>query len=61
MKEHKVWHTGKVPQEELDEIDSCELCRIIPELEKTCYATKYCHRQLRMDIGEAYGPQERRD
>ena len=38
--------------EELDEIDSCDLCRIMPELEKTCYATAYCHRQMKMDLTE---------
>ena len=48
--DHKVWRAGKAPQEELDDIDQCNLCHIMPELEKTCYATKYCHRQMRMDI-----------
>lgn len=51
-KKNKVWIAGKVPQEELDEIDSCRLCEILPELENTCYATEYCHRQLKMQIDE---------
>ena len=46
----KVWHAGKAPQNELDEIDRCRLCEIIPELEKTCYATAYCHRQLKIQF-----------
>ena len=46
MYENKVWKAGRARQEELDEIDQCRLCEIIPELEKTCYATEYCHRQL---------------
>ena len=50
MNENKVWHAGKARQEELDEIDQCQLCRIMPELAKTCYATEYCHRQLKMQI-----------
>lgn len=48
--DHKVWNAGKARQEELDEIDQCKLCKIIPELEKTCYATEYCHRQIKMDL-----------
>jgi len=51
MKEdHKVWHAGHPSKEELDEIDRCNLCKIIPELEKTCYATLYCHRQMQMQL-----------
>lgn len=50
---NKVWQAGKARQEELDAIDRCRLCEIIPELEKTCYATKYCHRQMKMQIEEA--------
>ena len=46
----KVYHAGKASQEELDEIDQCRLCEIMPELEKTCYATAYCHRQMRMEL-----------
>ena len=46
----KTWTAGKARREELDEIDSCRLCEIMPELEKTCYATRYCHRQLTMDL-----------
>ena len=46
----KVWHAGRARQEELDEIDQCRLCKIMPELENTCYATRYCHRQTRMDL-----------
>ena len=53
MKQNKVWHAGKVRQEELDEIDACRLCEIIPELEKTCYATEYCHRQMKMQLEES--------
>lgn len=48
--ENKVWHAGKARQEELEEIDRCRLCQIMPELEKTCYATAYCHRQLKMEL-----------
>lgn len=47
---HKVWKAGKAPKEELEEIDSCRLCEIMPELEKTCYATEYCHRQIKMQL-----------
>ena len=47
---NKVYHAGKARQEELDEIDQCRLCEIMPELENTCYATKYCHRQSKMDL-----------
>jgi len=48
---NKVWKLDrKAPQEELDEIDQCRLCEIMPELENTCYATKYCHRQLKIEI-----------
>ena len=52
MKEddHKTWRAGKARQEELDEIDRCRLCKIMPELAKTCYATEYCHRQLKMQL-----------
>lgn len=50
--EKKVWYAGRAPQEELDEIDSCRLCEIMPQLEKTCYATAYCHRQMRMQIDQ---------
>ena len=50
--QRKTWKAGKAPQEELDDIDSCRLCEIMPELEKTCYATRYCHRQLTMDLGK---------
>ena len=46
----KVWTAGKAPQEELDEIDQCRLCEILPDLENTCYATRYCHRQMKMEI-----------
>ena len=46
---NKVWHAGKAPREELEEIDRCRLCEIMPELAETCYATKYCHRQIKMD------------
>lgn len=48
--QRKIWKAGKARQEELDDIDSCRLCEIMPELEKTCYATRYCHRQLTMDL-----------
>ena len=48
--DHKVWKAGKARQEELDEIDQCRLCEIMPELEKTCYATAYCHRQMQMQL-----------
>ena len=50
--ERKVWHAGKESRGELDKIDQCKLCKILPELEKTCYATKYCHRQLTMESYE---------
>lgn len=50
--DRKIYYAGKARQEELDEIDSCDLCRIMPELEKTCYATAYCHRQMKMDLTE---------
>ena len=51
QEEKKVWKLSrKAPQEELDEIDQCRLCEIMPELENTCYATKYCHRQLKIEI-----------
>ena len=50
--EHKVWRAGIARQEELDEIDQCRLCEIMPEIAKTCYATEYCHRQLKMDFGQ---------
>ena len=48
----KVWHAGKAPQDELEEIDRCKLCEIMPELEQTCYATEYCHRQIKMEFVE---------
>ena len=48
--DRKVWHAGKARQEELDDIDQCRLCEIMPELEQTCYATEYCHRQLKMEV-----------
>lgn len=48
--DHKIYYAGKATQEELDEIDNCDLCRIMPELEKTCYATAYCHRQMKMEL-----------
>lgn len=51
-KKKKEWTCGKARQEELDSIDQCNLCRIMPELEKTCWATKYCHRQMKMQIEE---------
>lgn len=50
MAENKVWHAGRARQEELDEIDQCRLCEIKPELAETCYATKYCHRQMTMQL-----------
>lgn len=51
QEEKKVWKLSrKAPQEELDEIDQCRLCEIMPELENTCYATKYCHRQMKIEI-----------
>lgn len=50
MKEQKYWTAGRARQEELDEIDRCNLCRFLPRLAETCYATKYCHRQMRMEI-----------
>ena len=51
--DRKVWKTSRrANQEELDEIDRCQLCKIMPELEKTCYATEYCHRQTKMDLKE---------
>ena len=46
----KVWHAGKARQEELDEIDNCKLCEIMPELRKTCYAREYCHRQIQIQM-----------
>ena len=49
-KEHKIFRCGKASQEELDDIDNCKLCEIMPELANTCYATKYCHRQMQMDL-----------
>ena len=49
LNKNKVWSAGRAPQEELDEIDSCNLCKFIPMLAETCYATRYCHRQMRMD------------
>jgi len=55
MDKNKVWHAGKMPQDELDEIDRCNLCQIMPELANTCYATKYCHRQIKMEIEESQG------
>jgi hypothetical protein len=48
--EHKEWKAGKASQEELDAIDKCDLCKYLPRLEKTCYATKYCHRQMAMQL-----------
>ena len=45
----KVWSIGRASQEELDEIDNCNLCKLIPRLAETCYATRYCHRQMRME------------
>jgi hypothetical protein len=48
--DHKVWKAGKARPEELDEIDQCRLCEIMPELEHTCYATAYCHRQIQMQL-----------
>lgn len=48
--EHKIFRCGKARQEELDDIDNCRLCEIMPELSDTCYATEYCHRQMRMDL-----------
>ena len=54
--DNKVWHAGRLPQEELDEIDRCDLCErlkdIMPKLSETCYATKYCHRQMKMEIDD---------
>ena len=47
--DRKVWYAGRASQEELDEIDRCRLCEIMPHLEKTCYATAYCHRQISID------------
>ena len=47
---NKSWHAGKAHKEELDRIDKCDLCKIIPELENVCYAAKYCHRQMRMQL-----------
>ena len=59
MNEAKVWYAGRVRQEELDEIDRCDLCErlkdIMPALPKTCYATEYCHRQMKMELGEKPG------
>jgi hypothetical protein len=51
MRDKKIYDAGRASQEELDEIDSCRLCEIMPQLEQTCYATKYCHRQMKMQIG----------
>ena len=48
----RTFHAGRARKEELDEIDSCRLCEIMPELEKTCYATAYCHRQMKMQFDE---------
>lgn len=56
--DRKVWSAGRAPQKELDEIDSCNLCKFLPELAKTCYATAYCHRQMKMELraeGQDYG------
>jgi hypothetical protein len=50
--EKTVWHAGKAPQEELEEIDACRLCETMPELKQTCYAAKYCHRQMKMQLDE---------
>ena len=50
MADNKVWRAGKARREELEDIDSCKLCEIMPELEKTCYATAYCHRQIAMQL-----------
>lgn len=47
---NKVWHAGRASQRELDEIDRCGLCRILPELEQKCWAAAYCHRQMRMKM-----------
>lgn len=47
-RKHKVWHTP-ASKRELEEIDNCRLCQILPELADTCYATRYCHRQLKME------------
>ena len=47
---NKIWHAGRASKEELEEIDNCRLCSIMPELEITCYATKYCHRQIKMQL-----------
>lgn len=49
---HKAWKAGRARQEELDEIDQCKLCEIIPELAQTCYATEYCHRQIQMELDD---------
>ena len=46
----KVWTAGIASQEELDEINRCKLCEIMPELEQKCYATQYCHRQIKMEL-----------
>ena len=59
MCDNKVFHCGRARQEELDEIDQCKLCKIMPELEKTCYATKYCHRQMKMEIEGTEGRHDR--
>ena len=54
MNEAKIWHAGRARQEELDDIDSCNLCELLkdvmPDLPETCYATKYCHRQMKMEL-----------
>lgn len=49
---NKVWHAGRASQAELDEIDRCRLCEIVPEFEHVCRAVKYCHRQLKMELEE---------
>ena len=45
----KIEWTRRASQKELDDVDNCKLCEIMPELEKTCYATRYCHRQMRIE------------
>ena len=61
-RKNKVWTAGRVPQEELDEIDRCNDCErykdLFPNLSETCYATKYCHRQRKpeqVSILEIFG------
>ena len=49
-REHKVWHTP-ASKRELEEIDSCHLCQLIPELAEHCRAVEYCHRQTNMFEG----------